>query len=132
MRCKRPLASLKPIRKLLREALAQRAGLFDASEQIGMPGWLDLLSEFAGRPEVTAEEARDFVAKLEALALKNGEAAYAVAEEACAGDPIRRFFDRSAGAARSTVSTYGGLLSSGRPVDADAFFAAAAQILRNG
>ncbi len=113
--------------KLLREALAQRAGLFHASEQIGMPGWLDLLSEFAGRPEVTAEEARDFVAKLEALALKNGEAAYAVAEEACAGDPIRRFFDNLP-AQLATVSTYGGLLSSGRPVDADAFFAAAAQI----
>jgi two-component system, chemotaxis family, sensor kinase CheA len=101
--------------------------LTHAARQIGMAGWLNLLAGYPSNP--SEEEARSFVAKLEAQAELDaaGTDFTAAGRSDSASDPVCKFFE-SLPPLLANVSSFGSLLSTGNPVDTAAFLAAVEEI----
>ena len=103
--------------------------LLHAARQIGMCAWLGLLAEYPREREISLQEARNFVAKIEAQAVLDAEGSGLAGLNGggAADDPVREFFE-SLPPLLASVSSFGSLLAGGNTVDAAGFQAAIAEI----
>jgi two-component system chemotaxis sensor kinase CheA len=113
--------------QLMLGSLVER--LQHAARQLGMSGWLELLAEYPRDREVSFDEAKSFVDKVEAQAvLDAGESSFANAtRDEASGSRIVKFFE-SLPPLLASVSSFGSLLANGIPLDAAGLLAAVSGI----